>query len=109
MTKVFLACSCNVIIYIYVLLFILQVEQSTLEFESHLIKIFRDSNENEIGLQTLVNVARSFNDIASETIMSDVGLVSIGFMIVFFYVFLVLGKFDWIENRVSTYMFVCRT
>ena len=79
----------------------LQVEESTLEFESHLIKIFRDSNENEIGLKTLVNVARSFNDIASETIMSDVGLVSIGFMIVFFYVYLVLGKFDWIENRVS--------
>ena len=49
----------------------------------------------------MVNVARSFNDIASETIMSDVGLVSIGFMIVFFYVYLVLGKFDWIENRVS--------
>ena len=79
----------------------LQVEESTLEFESHLIKIFLDSNENEIGLKTLVNVARSFNDIASETIMSDVGLVSIGFMIVFFYVYLVLGKFDWIENRVS--------
>ena len=78
-----------------------QVEESTLDFESHLISIFLGANQNSIGLKSYVNVARSFNDIASETILSDVSMVILGFSIVFIYVTFVLGKFDCTENRVS--------
>ena len=52
-------------------------------------------------MKSYVNVARAFNDIASETIISDTGMVVLGFSIVFIYVTFVLGKFDCIENRVS--------
>ena len=82
-------------------LFILQVEESTLDFESHLITIFLAANHNTIGMKTYVNVARSFNDIASETIISDTSMVVLGFSVVFMYVTFVMGKFDCIENRVS--------
>ena len=78
----------------------LQVEESTLDFESHLITIFLAANHNSVGMKTYVNVARSFNDIASETIISDTGMVVLGFSVVCIYVTFVLGKFDCIENRV---------
>ena len=79
----------------------LQVEESTLDFENHLITIFLAANHNSIGMKTYVNVARSFNDIASETIISDTGMVVLGFSVVCIYVTFVLGKFDCIESRVS--------
>ena len=77
------------------------MEESTLDFESQLIATFLGGNQNNIGLKSYVNVARSFNDIASETILSDTSMVVLGFSIVFIYVTFVLGKFDCTENRVS--------
>lgn len=53
-----------------------------------------------MGLQTFVNVARSMNDIASETILTDISMVVLGFMLVFAYVIIMLGKFSMVENRV---------
>ena len=61
----------------------IQVEQSTLDFEKHLIPLFLSANTNEVGLKAFVNIARSFNDIASENILSDTPMVMIGFSIVF--------------------------
>lgn len=79
----------------------LQVEQSTLDMESHLISLFLSANENN-ELNSFVNIARSFNDIASETIMSDTSMVVLGFSIVFTYVIFMLGKFTLVETRVSS-------
>lgn len=74
------------------------VEESTLKFESSLIlTLLNLKNET---LKTYVNVARSFSDIASETIFTDVSMIMVGFSIVFAYVILMLGKFSLIENRV---------
>ena len=46
------------------------------------------------NLNLYVNVERSFMDIASGSINKDVTNVVAGFMIVFVYVALMLGKFD---------------
>ena len=46
------------------------------------------------SLNLYVNVERSFMDIASGSINKDVTNVVAGFMIVFVYVALMLGKFD---------------
>ena len=59
----------------------MQVEKDTLEFEKDLIPTFLGANNNEIGLKAFVNIARSFNDIASENILSDTPMVMIGFSI----------------------------
>ena len=77
------------------------MEESTLHFESQLISLFQESNNNEVGMKVFINVARSFNDIASETILGDTVMVVIGFSIVFNYVIFMLGKFSCVENRVS--------
>ena len=47
-----------------------------------------------------MNVARSFSDIASATIITDVTMVVLGFMIVFVYVIVMLGRFDLVQCRV---------
>ena len=45
----------------------------------------------------------SFGQIASATIMTDVTNLIIGFAIVFTYVNLMLGKFNMVEQRVSSF------
>lgn len=59
-----------------------------------------DKSEFTDGFNSDLNVARSFNDIASATIITDVSKVAAGFMIVFIYVILMLGRFDLVHNRV---------
>ena len=67
-----------------------------------MISLFLSANGNDQGeLKIRVNVARSFDDIASETIISDTFIIIIGFALVFNYVALMLGKFSCVENRVS--------
>ena len=70
--------------------------------EDELISLFLSANDNEMGFKAYVNVARSFNDIASETILGDTSMVVIGFSIVFTYVVFMLGHFSWIGTRVTT-------
>ena len=48
-----------------------------------------------------VNVANSFGQIASETILTDVTNLIVGFMIVFIFVNFMLGKLNLVEQRVS--------
>lgn len=68
--------------------------------ESHLISLFLSANDAN-HVKAFVNIARSFNDIASETILSDTSMVVLGFSIVFTYVIFMLGKFSLVESRVS--------
>ena len=53
-----------------------------------------------IDLAVYPNIVRSFNDIASANIYTDVSKVVAGFSIVFVYVVVMLGEFDRVENRV---------
>ena len=48
-----------------------------------------------------VNVARGYDDIAADAIISDAYFMPIGFTIVFIYVMIMLGRFNWVETRVS--------
>ena len=84
-----------------------QVEKSTLDFEKDLIPQFLSANTNEVGLGVFVNIARSFNDIASENILSDTPMVMIGFSIVFTFVIYFLGDFSCLQNRVRILIFLC--
>ena len=52
-----------------------------------------------------MNVANSFGDIAAATILGDVTSLVIGFMILFTFVNLMLGKFNLVEQRVRFFYF----
>ena len=78
------------------------VDKKTLDFEAELIRVLTDKSDFTDGFNSDLNVARSFNDIASSNIITDVTKVAAGFMIVFMYVILMLGRFDLVHHRVSS-------
>lgn len=51
------------------------------------------------GLKSYPNAQRSFGDVAGSTILGDISFMTIGFMIVYAYVMLMLGKFSCVEQR----------
>ncbi|KAK4313685.1 hypothetical protein Pmani_014974 [Petrolisthes manimaculis] len=51
------------------------------------------------GLQIYYYSQRSFAEISSDTIFGDVTYLTVGFIILFIYVQLMLGKFNMVENR----------
>ncbi len=81
----------------------LQVDSDTLAFEAEVIRVLSNASaevaSSDDGVKIFVNVARSFNDIASAAIFTDVSKVVAGFAIVFTYVVLMLGDFSMVKNR----------
>ena len=49
-----------------------------------------------------MNVANSFGTIASDTILTDVNMLIVGFALLYMYVNLMLGKFNLVEQRVGS-------
>ena len=64
-----------------------------------MIKVLLNQTSYPEGLMSYPNVKRSFGDIAGATILGDVGVMAIGYMIVFVYVMIMLGKFNCLEMR----------
>jgi len=76
------------------------VDQNSLEWEEALRDILMEDQDSlEEGTKTFINVARGYSDIAGETIGNDAIMMPIGFMIVFVYVTIMLGKFTCLEQR----------
>lgn len=75
-----------------------------MDFEAQLIHVLNNQDLFTDGLVSYSHVARSFSDIASANIFTDVNMVVLGFAIVFIYVLVMLGNFDCVENRVRTYL-----
>lgn len=75
------------------------IDADTLEFEGMMIEAMLNTSDYPEGLVSYPNVKRSFGDIAGSTILGDVGVMAIGYMIVFVYVSLMLGKFNALEQR----------
>uniref|UniRef100_A0A0K2U8Y5 SSD domain-containing protein n=1 Tax=Lepeophtheirus salmonis TaxID=72036 RepID=A0A0K2U8Y5_LEPSM len=76
------------------------VDKKTMEFEKEMLDILLNDTGLPEGLKISPHVSRSFFDIAGPTILGDVKILGIGYSIVFFYVLLMLGKFDWVGVRV---------
>ena len=75
------------------------IAQETLDFEGLMIEIMLNQSDFPPGLEGYPNVKRSFGDIAGSTILGDVSVMAIGYMIVFVYVIFMLGRFNCLEQR----------
>ena len=75
------------------------VDDPTLEFEGAMIDVLLNQTHYPAGLRAFPNVARSFGDIAGETILGDVLNMVVGYMILTAYVQLMLGRINCVENR----------
>eukprot|EP00095_Tigriopus_kingsejongensis_P001088 maker-scaffold193_size270907-snap-gene-0.15 protein:Tk01088 transcript:maker-scaffold193_size270907-snap-gene-0.15-mRNA-1 annotation:"hypothetical protein DAPPUDRAFT_306990" len=75
------------------------ITHGTLEFEGEMLKIMLNETGYPDGLKTYANARRSFGDVAGSTILGDVGKLGIGYTIVFFFVMIMLGRFNCVEQR----------
>ena len=76
------------------------VDANSMEWEKSLEEaLIEDQKDLPEGMETFVNVARGYSDVAGETIINDAMMMPIGFMIVFVYVVIMLGKFSCTEQR----------
>jgi len=77
------------------------VDQNTLDFEEALIHTLTQELDESSLYDYYVMVARSFGDLSSEAITGDAVVFGCGTAIVFIYVQMMLGKFNFVEQRVS--------
>ena len=76
------------------------VDPGSLEFEAGLRDLLlEDQKSLPPGVTSYINVARGFSDIAGDTISGDAVKMPIGFLIMFIYVQIMLGRFSWLEQR----------
>ena len=75
------------------------ISQETFKFEEEMLKIMLNTSDYPEGLTSYPNVKRSFGDIAGATIFGDAGVMAVGYIIVFVYVMVMLGKFNCLELR----------
>ena len=54
------------------------IDKDTFEFEGKMIQVMLNATSRSAGFQSFPNVNRSFGDIASSTILGDVGVMAIG-------------------------------
>ena len=75
------------------------ISKYTMEFEGMMIEALLNQSQYPEGLKSYPNVHRSFGDIAGSTILGDLKGLVIGYMILFVYVQIMLGRFNCIEQR----------
>ena len=73
------------------------VDETTLAWESEFIKI--GLNSSTVDLNVMVDSPRSFSDISAETVFVDSKLMVSGYIIMFIYTILMLGKINLQEMR----------
>ncbi len=76
------------------------VDARTLEFEAALLKVLEEDCNLPNGLTTHANVQRSYGDISSGAIWSDVNFLIIGYCFVYLFVQGMMGRFNKVEQRV---------
>ena len=75
------------------------VDDETLRFEAELRTILENDCDLPKGLNAYGNVHRSFGDVSTQTIYKDVGKMIIGFIALFIYVQVMMGRFNQVEQR----------
>ena len=76
-----------------------KVDRFTFQFEGALEAATTDRRLYRRGLEVSVNVHRMFFESLERQAFQDAGMLVLGYFIVFLYVFLMLGKLSWVEQR----------
>ena len=75
------------------------IDPRMLAWEGSMLNIMLNKTGYPDGLDSYPNVARSFGDIASSTILGDVSVLVIGYGLMFQYATVMLGKISCIQHR----------
>ena len=75
------------------------ISMSMLQWEGDMLEVMLNKSDYPEGLESFPNVARSFGDIAGSTILGDITFFVAGYIMMFTYVQIMLGKFSCVEHR----------
>lgn len=81
------------------------IEQKVFDFEGVMIETLLNKSYYPEGLNSYPNVKRSFGDIGGQTIIDDVAQLGMGYLIVFVFCMVMLGRFNCVEQR--AYLAIC--
>jgi len=75
------------------------VDPRMLSFEGSFIEVLLNTSFYPPGLESAPNVARSFGDIAGSTILGDIGFFGAGYVLMFCYASVMMGRVNCLEHR----------
>ena len=73
-------------------------DQKSLDFEEYFVSVCNEENGKD-GVEIRPLSGRSFNDISFEAVFFDAYKMMIGYLIMFIYTMLMLGRMNWLEIR----------
>ena len=76
-----------------------KVDRFTFEFEGALMAATTERHHYRDNVEVSVNVHRMFFESLERKAFQDAGMLLLGYFIVFVYVFLMIGKFNCVEQR----------
>lgn len=77
----------------------MEVDTASFGWEKELIKAVLNESERPDNISLYLMAASSFGMISGDTILGDAQYLGVGFMVVFIYVQVMLGKFNLVEQR----------
>ena len=75
------------------------IDKHTFDYEGEMIEVATDRNNIEKGVEIFVNIHRMLFESMEGQVFKDIGMLVLGYLIVFVYVLLMLGKCDCIEQK----------
>ena len=76
------------------------VDKYTFAYEGEMIKVATERHNLKKGIEIFVNIHRMLFESLEGQVFKDIGILILGYLIVFLYVFLMLGKCDCVEQKV---------
>lgn len=76
------------------------VDARTYAFEGEMLKIMFDTSDYPRSLKSYPHVGRSFGDVGVSAIFGDGKILLLGYLIVINYVYIMLGRFNCVEQRI---------
>ncbi|XP_027212085.2 patched-related protein 9 [Penaeus vannamei] len=76
-----------------------EVDTESFQWEKELVMVVLDETERPKNISLYFMASASFGMIAGDTIIGDVQYLAVGFGVVFIYVQIMLGKFNFVEQR----------
>ena len=75
------------------------VDKYTFDFEGEMMKVTTNRTDEDEGVETFVIVARMFFEALQNAAFKDAGMLLVGYMIVFAYVIIMIGKYNFVQQR----------
>ena len=76
------------------------IDKYTFDYEGEMIEVATNRNSLGKGVEIFVNIHRMLFESMEGQVFKDIGMLLLGYLIVFIYVLLMLGKFDCVEQKV---------